>query len=94
MKQMTVEQKEAWIKELTKIMKRSKKIKRPHGNIKCDCGHPRKDHYNGGWCHDSSHKNSGACGCTWFHPNVKYIKRKKDEKNLVIRSKKKLEKSK
>jgi hypothetical protein len=49
-----------------------------HGNIKCDCGHKQSDHNNNrGWCHDPQHKNPGQCGCTWFHPNVKYIRRKK-----------------
>ncbi len=41
-----------------------------HGNIKCDCGDKQKDHFLGeGWC--------DKCGCTWFYPNVYYIKRKK-----------------
>ena len=49
-----------------------------HGNIKCDCGHRQKDHYNGeGWCHDSKHPKAGQCGCTWFYPNIYYIRRKK-----------------
>lgn len=51
---------------------------RYHGSIKCDCGHTQKDHYLGsGFCHDSTHKKAGQCGCTWFHPNVNYIRRKK-----------------
>ena len=48
-----------------------------HGNIKCDCGHTQKDHYRGeGWCHSSGHPEEGKCGCTWFYPNVRYIRRK------------------
>jgi hypothetical protein len=51
-----------------------------HGNVKCDCGHIQKDHYqNNGWCHHSEHSNSGKCGCTWFHPNIHYIKNKKKQ---------------
>lgn len=51
-----------------------------HGNVKCDCGHTQKDHYeNNGWCHHTGHQNPGKCGCTWFHPNRKYVKRKKIE---------------
>lgn len=38
--------------------------------IKCDCGELQKDHYNGeGWCS----KN----GCTWYHPNTRYVLDKK-----------------
>lgn len=49
-----------------------------HGNVKCDCGHKQKDHFNNeGYCHHSNHKDSGKCGCTWFHPNVGYVKKKK-----------------
>jgi hypothetical protein len=49
-----------------------------HGNVKCDCGHRKKDHYdNSGWCHHAGHQNPGKCGCTWYNPNVRYIKRKK-----------------
>ena len=59
----------------------TKRKNRIHGNVKCDCGHTQKDHYRGeGWCHDSSHPNPGKCGCTWFHPNVRYIQRKKKRK--------------
>ncbi len=51
-----------------------------HGNIKCDCGHRQKDHHNkNGWCHHSHHHEPGQCGCTWFNPNTKYIRRKKIE---------------
>lgn len=58
-----------------------------HHNIKCDCGHRQSDHSNGwGWCHDSKHANSGQCGCTWFYPNVKYIKRKNKLKENVNKS--------
>jgi hypothetical protein len=51
-----------------------------HGNVKCDCGHKQKDHHqNTGYCHHSQHPESGKCGCTWFHPNVKYVRKKKIE---------------
>lgn len=44
---------------------------------KCDCGHYSEDHHNGeGWCHSSTHKNPGKCGCTFYHPNVKSINKK------------------
>lgn len=37
---------------------------------KCDCGELAKDHFQGvGQCS----KN----GCTWYHPNVNYIRRQK-----------------
>lgn len=55
-------------------------MKKIHGNVKCDCGHTLKEHYQGGWCHSSEHPKVGKCGCTWFHPNAKYIKRKENEK--------------
>lgn len=59
-------------------------MKKPHGNVKCDCGHRQKDHHaNEGWCHSSTHKTPGKCGCTWFHPNVNYIKRKKEKGNQI-----------
>lgn len=45
-------------------------------NVKCTCGHLMKDHYKGGWCHSSGHPEEGKCGCTFFHPNDNYIKRK------------------
>lgn len=60
--------------------------KKIHGNVKCDCGHPQKDHYNGGWCHSGTHPKAGGCGCTWFHPNVRYINRKNKEKGLITDS--------
>lgn len=51
---------------------------RVHGNVKCDCGHRKPDHYNNeGWCHHPQHVNHGKCGCTFFHPNVKYVRRNK-----------------
>ena len=53
-------------------------------NVKCDCGHTIKDHFNGGWCHSSGHPKEGQCGCTWFYPNVNYIKRKKKEYEKLL----------
>ena len=35
-------------------------------NVKCNCGHYKKDHYRGeGQC--------SKCGCTWYYPNDKWI---------------------
>lgn len=43
-------------------------------NVKCNCGHTSKDHYQGhGWCHSSGHSKEGQCGCTWFYPNDEWI---------------------
>jgi hypothetical protein len=53
-------------------------------NVKCDCGHTIKDHFQGGWCHSSGHPKESQCGCTWYHPNVNYIKRKKKEYEKVL----------
>jgi hypothetical protein len=63
-----------------------------YNRVKCDCGHYPKDHYGGsGFCHDSTHTNAGQCGCTWYHPNHKYILRKqkklKNDKSTQIRIK-------
>lgn len=45
---------------------------RKHSRVKCDCTHYPKDHHNReGFC--------DKCGCTWYWPNVKYIKRKQEE---------------
>lgn len=42
--------------------------------IRCNCGHPAKDHYQGtGFCHHSEHPKAGDCGCTAFYPNDKWI---------------------
>lgn len=44
--------------------------------ITCDCGCPPKDH----------HKGVGQCsksGCTWYHPNTRYILDKKANDFLV-----------
>ena len=52
-----------------------------HGNIKCNCGHPQKDHYRGeGWCHHSEHPKAGQCGCTWFYPSDYYILKRKEKR--------------
>jgi len=64
-----------------------------NGNVKCDCGHTKKDHYLGeGFCHDSTHPKSGECGCTWYYPNTKYIKKlklnKEKFKALKLKNKK------
>jgi len=61
---------------------------RPHSNTLCGCGHRASDHYQGtGQCHDTGHANAGACGCTWYWPNDKYIKRKTREKANQEKSK-------
>jgi hypothetical protein len=44
-------------------------MKKIPDNVKCDCGATKKQHHNG----------EGQCmvnACTWFHPNIKYIKNK------------------
>lgn len=73
------------LEESLKRIKEWKKVKKKiHGNVKCDCGHPQKDHYNGeGWCHSGTHPKVGECGCTWFHPNVNYIKRRNKKNGQV-----------
>ena len=39
-----------------------------YSKVKCDCGHYLKDHYaNGGYCK--------KCACTWYWPNVDYMKK-------------------
>jgi hypothetical protein len=65
-----------------KSIKQARKIifaaNKKFARVKCNCGHYPKDHYqNSGWCHDSSHKNAGQCGCTFYYPNDKYIARQK-----------------
>ena len=56
------------------------------GLWKCDCGNNKKDHYkNEGYCHHSQHPNAGKCGCTWFYPNVEYIKKTTKEKEWTLR---------
>jgi len=39
--------------------------------VKCDCGHYAKDHFIGAGC-------CSLCGCTWHHPNTKWIKQQPD----------------
>lgn len=36
-------------------------------NVKCDCGHTKKAHFQGEGC-------CSECACTWFHPEIKYCK--------------------
>jgi hypothetical protein len=64
---------------------RQQRKARPHGNIKCNCGHTAKDHHNGeGWCHSKGHPKEGQCGCTWYYPNDKWIlKNRRNEKDTV-----------
>ena len=48
-----------------------------YDKIKCDCGHYPQDHHaREGWCN--------MCGCTWYHPNIKYIKEVKGNIRLKI----------
>ena len=48
--------------------------RKKYARVKCDCGHYPKDHHAGeGWCN--------KCGCTWYYPNVRYIMRKRREKD-------------
>lgn len=54
-----------------------------HGNIKCDCSHTQKDHFNTEGC-------CKKCGCTWFYPNARYIeqmnKRKRENNEVYQRT--------
>ena len=36
-------------------MSEKQKLKLAHGNVKCNCGHTKKDHFRGGACHSSGH---------------------------------------
>ena len=60
-------------------------------NVKCDCGHPKRDHYqNSGWCHHSEHVKAGQCGCTWYYPNFKYqLKRQLYIKTIALNKRRK-----
>lgn len=40
---------------------------------KCGCTHNKSEHYQRGCC--------DKCGCTWYHPNEKYIKKQKLKNN-------------
>ena len=64
-----------------KLNKRLDKIRtweKKHKHVKCDCGCYMKDHFgDAGWCN--------KCGCTWYHPNHKYIMR---ERNREVEKKK------
>lgn len=86
MTQITAEPKEDW-KDMIALLKtkadeRSKA--RPHGNIKCNCGHTAKDHHNGeGWCHSKGHPREGQCGCTWYYPNDKWISKNRKKSGEV-----------
>ncbi len=49
-----------------------------HDKVKCDCTHYPKDHYGRwGWC--------DKCGCTWYYPNVRWVRRKQKEVKKDIR---------
>ena len=46
-------------------------------NVKCDCGATKKQHNNG----------EGQCmvnACTWFHPNIKYIKNVEKQHRKIL----------
>lgn len=45
-----------------------KKARKLRLDTKCDCGETLKLHPRGGCCVIN--------GCTWFHPSIKYIRRK------------------
>ena len=38
--------------------------------IRCNCGHLSKYHFNGEGC-------CVECGCTWYHPNDRWLKKQK-----------------
>lgn len=47
-----------------------KAFNKKYRRVKCNCGELMKDHFqNRGWCS----KN----GCTWYHPNDKYLLQQK-----------------
>ena len=52
-------------------------------NVKCNCGHTKKDHYNGGWCHSSGHPKAGQCGCTFYAPNDRWILNNSPERKML-----------
>lgn len=52
-------------------------------NVKCNCGHTKKDHYKGGWCHSSSHPEAGKCGCTFYAPNDRWILNNPPERKML-----------
>lgn len=52
-------------------------------NIKCNCGHTKKDHHKGGWCHSSSHPRAGECGCTFYAPNDRWILNNPPERRML-----------
>ena len=60
--------KKAFIYSAVKTKEFNKKYKR----IKCNCGHLMKDHYLKEGC-------CSLCGCTWYWPNDKYLKKQKLE---------------
>jgi len=43
-------------------------IKYAQHNIVCNCGHYSKDHFEGEGC-------CSKCGCTWYYPNDKWLKK-------------------
>lgn len=51
--------------------------------VRCDCGHYPIDHYKGeGWC--------DKCGCTWYYPNFRYIKKLQQLKKDLEKEKKEI----
>lgn len=58
-----------------------KDMKYAKAHIKCDCGHYAKDHYLTEGCCSSKCPEAGnrTCGCTWYHPNIHWIKKQKVE---------------
>lgn len=60
------------LQSVKEVINKSGKLKvtlKVHGNVKCDCGHTAKFHYLHEGCCDK-------CGCTWYYPNVYYMKKK------------------
>ena len=39
-------------------------------HVKCNCGHVAKDHFE-------KEGSCNQCGCTWYHPNDKWILKQK-----------------
>lgn len=49
-------------------------------HISCNCGHLRHEHFEGGFCNQ--------CGCTWYHPNDKWILKQKNDQYVRSKNKK------
>lgn len=72
------ENQEKTLEYLKSKIKRLKAKKKIPVNVKCDCRHTKKDHFEkSGQCNE--------CGCTWFHPSIFYIKTKNKELGRITK---------